>query len=107
MLVRKSEPMPSRPCDFSIALQDDSVFADFEISNNGCLLLVRISFDGYGCCHPEKSIGEIDAESSKTLISSVKSSYIELPEISEILSGYFRGNKSSLWEDALQYHRLM
>lgn len=107
MLVRKSEPMPTRPCYFAIALQDDSVFADFKINDSDCLRLVRISFDGYGCCHPEESIGEIDATSSKILISSVKKSYSELPEISKILCEYFCENKSFLWEDALQDHGLI
>src|SRR5262245_65111891 len=50
MSLRISSPLPARPCRFSLGLQDDSVFADFDVDADGYVFLRRISFDGHGCC---------------------------------------------------------
>ncbi|MFV0468707.1 MAG: hypothetical protein ACK5MK_07260 [Dysgonomonas sp.] len=68
MDIRRYELMPTRPCDYGLASQGDSVFADFGISEKGSLYLVRISYDGYGCCEPKNVISEMDEEKSKHLI---------------------------------------
>ncbi|WP_394165166.1 hypothetical protein [Neptunomonas phycophila] len=107
MDIRKFKPMPTRPCKYCVALQDDSVFADFEINDTGCLYLVRISFDGFGCCEPEATIGKIDEKSSKYLVAATESNNLRVPEAREILSNYFRANKDSLWKDALLEHKLI
>lgn len=99
--------MPTRPCEYCLALQDGSVFADFDINQNGQLFLIRISFDSYGCCHPSAEIKELDNEKSLRLIRSIDSGIIETPEVIEILKNYFRENKAALWEDALIHHELI
>ncbi len=57
--------MPTRPCQYCLAMQNDSVFADFGVDEKGCLYLLRISYDGYGCCEPEEqsNLGVIGKES--------------------------------------------
>lgn len=107
--IRKSEPMGSRPCRYSLSLQDDSVFADFDINKNGNLYLVRISFDGYGCCYPDSkiAIGGINQKQSKRLIQLIESDNLNTTEASSILSSYLAENKSTLWEDALIEHELI
>lgn len=107
MDIRKSEVMPSRLCSYCLALQDDSVFADFEIDEVNCLYLVRISFDGFGCCEPKPGIGKIDSMSSEYLVSAIENNNFASPKVSEILSSYFRQNKSCLWQDALLEHELI
>jgi len=101
--------MPTRPCRYCLALQDDSVFADFDVSENGCLYIVRISYDGYGCCHPEENNkpGVLGSEMSKRLIELIERNNLEQTEASNILSRYLKDNKESLWEDALRDHELI
>lgn len=101
--------MPTRPCRYCLALQDDSVFADFDIDENSCLFLVRISFDGYGCCNldSKSEIGKIDKENSLRLIKHIEANSFENLETNQIIIEYFRENKSILWEDALKEHKLI
>ncbi|MFK8012152.1 MAG: hypothetical protein AB8B80_08945 [Marinicellaceae bacterium] len=99
--------MPTRPFKFCLALQEDSVFTDFDMNHNGCLYLVRISFDGYGCCHPESEVGKIDNETSKRLIKIIENDKFSTSEASKILSKYFKENKAKLWEYALVDHDII
>ncbi len=107
MDIREFEPMPTRPCKYCLALQDDAVFADFQMNENGNLYLVRISYDGYGCCEPKIKIGEMEATSTKQLVSAIENNNLGSLEVTTILSNYFRANKGSLWEDALLEHGLI
>lgn len=85
------------------------MFADFDVNEYGRLHLVRISFDGYGCCLPDPSvgIGELDIEKSQQIIRSIEGDELDAPEIMEILKNYFRENRAVLWEDALKVHELI
>lgn len=67
--IRIAEPIPTRPCHFMLGMQDDCVFADFDIDENGCLYLVRISYDGYGCCSLNQ-ISKLEKSIKKNLLSS-------------------------------------
>jgi hypothetical protein len=109
MQIRNFEPMPTRPCQYCLALQDDSVFSDFDVDQDGCLYLVRISFDGYGCLEIDSKteIGKIDSENSKNLVGLIKENKLETPEASRILKEYFYKNRELLWEDALEDHCLI
>ena len=45
--------MPStRKADYYLGGLDSSVFIDFNRTKENRISLVRISFDGYGCCDP-------------------------------------------------------
>lgn len=107
--IRSFKPMLNRPCRYCLALQDDSVFADFDVDQNGSLYLVRISFDGYGCCTPDSKVevGRIEVAISKRLIFQIEASNFEGVEASKMLSEYFYENKQLLWEDALLEHGLI
>lgn len=107
MDIRKSEPMQTRPCKYCLALQDDSVFADFDVDKSGCVYLVRISYDGFGCCKPDSEVTKINQENSSFLIKAIDSNQLRMSEVSEILMGYFHSNKDLLWEDALIEHKLI
>ena len=94
--IRALKPLSTRPCRYCFALQDDSVFADFEVDSNGCLYLVRISFDGYGCCNISSKIqiGRVEYNKSDQLIKQIENDDFENSEASEILEGYFSINKA-------------
>lgn len=106
--IRLSEPVNTRPCLFSVGMQDDSVFADFDKSTDGSLYLVRISFDGYGCCNLEAPFTYLSAEESEHLISSLeKTHWTTTSEISDILRAYFSTVRGKVWEDALNQYGLI
>ncbi|MDX5995372.1 hypothetical protein [Ectopseudomonas alcaliphila] len=107
MDIRIFEPMSTRPCKYCLALQDDAVFADFQINETGKLYLVRISYDGYGCCEPEIRIMGIEITNTNQLISAIESNNLNTQAVTEILSGYFRAHKGMLWENALLEYKLI
>jgi hypothetical protein len=41
----------TRPCRFTLALDESSVLADFDVNPDGLISLLRVSFDGYGALH--------------------------------------------------------
>lgn len=105
--VRNAGVMPTRPCDFGLALQDDSVFADFSADEAGHVYLVRISYDGYGCNNGLAGICKMSAEESRELLAAVEHDSLDAPRIHELLLAYFDNNKSFLWADALCEHGLV
>jgi len=97
--------MDSRPCRFCLSLQDDSVFADFDVDEEGHAFLRRISFDGYGCCSGDfKKMAHAD---SRVLIESVERGSVQDPKIEVVLRTYFEENAGVIWEDALASHELL
>ena len=59
----------SRPADSYISYADDSVFMDFSHEDD-IVRLIRISFDGYGCCNLDRdSIVPMNHEDSSEFLS--------------------------------------
>jgi hypothetical protein len=105
--IRKFEDMKgSRPCRWCLGLQNHSVFADFDLEEHGRVLLLRTSFDGFGCCHTPDA-RPMDAETSRTWVGLVEAEEFQSDEIQSILSVYFRENSDVIWKDALEGHRLL
>lgn len=98
---------PTRPCNFSLSLQGDSVFADFDVDSDGRVCLVRISFDGYGCCETQGNIARMSLAESKTLLKFVDTGDVYHDEIEKILYRYFDQNQDVIWQDALRRHGLV
>jgi hypothetical protein len=96
-----------RKCDYQLAMQGCSVFADFvkvTKEEKTCLQLTNISFDGYGCCSCAASDCIMNFEDSQTLIALFSSDYLgesRTDEIVQILGNFFNEYKGCLWEDAL------
>lgn len=104
--IRVSEQMPTRPCEYCLALEDDSVFLDLDIRENGNLFVVRISFDGYGCCEPVE-VTDFNESESKFLINNIKNNTLSSSEVAMILRSYLKINKDSLWTEALSQYNLI
>ncbi len=107
MTVRSASPLPSRPCSICLALQEDSVFADFARDEDGRLFLIRISFDGYCSHHPIDGIQKLSLADSSLLLSAVQDGTLSNPAVHRVLADYFATNRSALWEDALLDHALI
>lgn len=105
ILVQVFQQVPSRPCRFCLSLQDDSVFADFDVDEKGRAFLRRISFDGYGCCYGE--FRKMTLDDSRFLIDSVERGAVQDPKIEVVLRTYFEENADVIWSDALATHELL
>ncbi len=105
ILVRVFPKMESRPCRFCLSLQDDSVFADFDVDEEGHAFLRRISFDGYGCCSGE--FKKMSLADSRVLIEAVERGVVQDPKIEVVLRTYLEENADVIWEDALASHELL
>ena len=97
--------MDSRPCRFCLCLQEGSVFADFDVDEEGHAFLLRIFFDGYGCCSGE--FKKMALAESRVLIESVERGAIQDPKIEVVLRTYFEENADVIWSDALATHELL
>lgn len=100
-------PTSKRPCRFSLSLQSDSVFADFDTDDDGRVYLCRISFDGFGCCSPENGIPRLPESESQILLRAVENGAIDQDPIRRILFQYFRETQNHVWHDALRHHGLL
>lgn len=106
--IRRFDGMQSagRPCKYCLGLQDDSVFADLDFDEDGNVLLLRISFDGFGCCRTEGEVRSMNPETSKEFVRLVENN--EMSEsLGAILLNYFTENSDVIWKDALQQHNLL
>jgi len=100
-------PASTRPCRFSLSLKSDSVFADFDIDDDGRVYLCRISFDGFGCCSPEDCIPRLREDESQVLLRAVENGAIDQDPIRRVLFQYFRKVQNHVWHDALRHHGLL
>ena len=105
--VRNVSPMSTRPCRFCLGLQDDSVFADFDVDETGRAFLRRISFDGYGCCRCEGKARVMNLEDTRILTEAVDRGDLDGETFQNTLLQYFRENADVIWSDALAAHGLL
>jgi hypothetical protein len=98
--------LPTRPCRFCLALQGGSVFADFDVDSDDRVFVVRISFDGYGCCHAPADVGRMNAHDSAALLGMVQAGAFD-ERAAPVLRNYFQQIRAALWSDALARHRLL
>ena len=83
------------------------MFADFDVDEEGRAVLLRISFDGFGCCDGAGSFKKMGIDDSRVLIELVHRGPIVDPKIEAILRAYFRENSDLIWSDALANHELL
>ena len=108
MEIRKFEGMPpSRPSRYCLSLQDDSVFADFDLDGQGRIFLLRISFDGFGCCDKAEFARTMSAEDSKEFVGLIETDRVNTPEMRAILSRFLRDNIDVIWKDAMREYHLI
>ena len=105
----KTEMPKTRPADFYLGCLNGSVFIDFNRLENDQILLVRISFDGYGCCRPswEGEPVKISISESRKLIKIIRNDNLAHKTAARILSLYFSSCGKALWIDALKKHELV
>ena len=110
-LCREESIPATRPCSYELSLQGGSVFADFVIVDDqegrSTLQLVRISFDGYGCCRCNGEALLMNSADAETLMNLFPSLPDSEQEVANILGRFFETVKGPVWEDALSDHELI
>lgn len=91
----------TRPADFYLGCLDGSVFIDFNNFDSHRLVLIRISFDGYGCCEPVKKLKPLSPEDSASLKAMFKAEKLSQDRVLEIIRQTVAENKKFFWPDAL------
>lgn len=107
LLYRNSYQDTERKADYSISYMNDSVFIDFINLPNELVCLVRISFDGYGCCNLNSKaipLNKIDSKDFKLLFYEDE---LNQAKLFEIIKKAIVSNKDNLWIDALLEYNLI
>lgn len=105
--VRGSIHKRSRPCDFTLCINRGCIFADF-VKQKGTVKLLRISFDGYGCCRCDGYVSAMDGNDAEELLAWVNAGSIsDQARCRSIIARYFTQNKGVVWEDALREYQLL
>ena len=97
----------SRAADIYLGCEGGSVFIDFNKSHKGIVSLVRISFDGYGCCRLPADSTPLDSEDSQKFLNMIDSDIEDQLSMSQIISNILKANIESLWTDALEEYKLI
>lgn len=103
----KTEMPSSRKADFYLGCLDGCVFLDFNLTNNKLISLLRISFDGYGCCNLADNGNTLDFEKSKCFIEEVTKDEIDQEKLTPLIKEIIKINKEHIWNDALDKYNLL
>lgn len=100
--------MPStREADFYLGCLDGSVFIDFNKSKSGQIFLVRISFDGYGCCNIDDKAVPLNQERSKLFVDEISREILNQQTLEIIVKEAIEINKENIWSDAIERYELI
>lgn len=97
----------TRKADYYLGCLDDCVFIDFNQSEDKRILLVRISFDGYGCCNMSVLGKGLNHEDSKIFIRQMNKAHLNQEIMSKLVKHLIQLNKEHLWMDAIEEYGLI
>ena len=99
----------TRPCTFTLALDEGSVFADFDVDPDGFISLLRVSFDEYGAWRPVEgqSTTTMDVRDAAVLQLARHEGTLNSDEVRALLRRYFHANSATIWRDALAQYGLL
>lgn len=99
--------MPTtRPADYYLGYDGGSVFMDFNDTSQG-ICLIRISFDGYGCCSFEGSSIPLNSDESNHFREIMQESRLDQDRLRALVKKAIALNIASIWEEALEEYELI
>ena len=104
--VRTQMP-ESRKADFHLGCLGGSVFIDFNRSGDNLISLVRISFDGYGCCNLDNKTKSLSPELSKQFLIEIAKDELDQDMLTILVKEIIKINKENFWMDALEEYKLI
>ena len=96
----------TRPADYYLEFNNFSVCIDFKEDMNGLIYLVRISFDGYGCCEVNNPNTTLDTYESSRFVDQLKSNNLDQETIKNLVDKLISTNGSTIRKDALKAYDL-
>jgi len=97
----------TRQADFYLGCLDSSVFIDFNRLENDQISLVRISFDGYGCCNLDEKAKLLNKEDSELFIDELTKDPMDQKTITTLVKRAVKINEDHIWNDALEEYELI
>jgi len=97
----------SRKADYYLCCLDSSVFIDFNSSAENEVSLVRISFDGFGCCNLDEKAKKLNPKESLKFIKEMKQNKLNQESITKLVKKAIKINKEFIWTDALERYKLI
>jgi hypothetical protein len=103
----KTSMPETRKADFYLGCLDSSVFVDFNISNDNLIYLVRISFDGYGCCNLYDNAESLNVTDSQEFLKEIEKEILNQETIGSLVKQIVKMNQDLIWKDALEEYGLL
>ena len=97
----------SRKADYYLCCLDSSVFIDFNSSPDNEISLIRISFDGFGCCNIDGNAKNLNLMDSKQFIEEINKEELNQIAITELVKKAIKINNEFIWADALERYGLI
>ncbi len=98
----KTSMPSSRKADYYLGCLGSSVFIDFNLTQNNLISLVRISFDGYGCCNLDDKGLSLNISDSAEFIMEMENDNLNQKIMSRLVKQLIKTNKEHIWMDAIQ-----
>ena len=83
------------------------MFIDFNKLESGQISIIRISFDGYGCCSLNEKAKTLNTKDSELFIDQMNIEPIDQNTITELVKKAIRINQEQIWTDALEKYELI
>ena len=97
----------TREADFYLGCLDSCVFIDFNLVENDQIELVRISFDGYGCCNLGPKVEPLSREESALFVEELSKDSLDQEVITGLVKKAIKINEERIWNDALKKYDLI
>ncbi len=90
----------TRPADIYLGCLDCSVFIDYNKTKNNQISVVRISFDGFGCCNLGNEVELLNQDDSGLFIKEINKEYLNQEAITALVKKSIEKNAKNIWTDA-------
>ncbi|MGS2727990.1 hypothetical protein ACU8DI_15395, partial [Psychroserpens sp. BH13MA-6] len=97
----------TRIADYCLGCLDSSVFIDFNRTEDNCISIIRISFDGYGCCELDNSAQSLNKSDSVEFIEQIESEKLNQEIITRLIKKIVSKNKNQIWTEAIKEYGLL
>ena len=103
--IKTSMP-ESRKADYHFSYYDYSVIIDFNKKENNKIYLVRISFDGFGCCEIGSKSIPLNIQESHDFRELMNFDNFDQKKLNQVIRKSVKLNQNHIWKDALFEYKL-
>lgn len=103
----KTQMPDSRKADFYLGCLHSSVFMDFNLTSENLISLIRVSFDGYGCCNITDTKNLLNFDLSEKFIEEISKDELDQIKLTPLVKEIIKINQEYIWTDALEEYNLL